>query len=134
MKYRKKPVIIEAVKWTGDNISEICKFTKRDISHLLRSGQLYIETLEGIMKASIGDFIVKGVSCEFYPCKPEVFYQTYEKVVDMWNTRTPEIVRCGECVYWEPENCRNPNILMQDQQMTYDDFCSWGERRVKNES
>ena len=81
------------------------------------------------MKASIGDFIIKGVSCEFYPCKPEVFYQTYEKVVDMWNTRTPEIVRCGECVYWEPENCRNPNILMRDQQMNYDDFCSGGERR-----
>lgn len=52
-----------------------------------------------------------------------------KEVVDMWNTRTPEIVRCGECVYWEPENCRNPNILMRDQQMTYDDFCSWGERR-----
>ena len=50
-------------------------------------------------------------------------------VIDKWNTRTPEIVRCGECVYWEPENCRNPNILMRDQQMTYDDFCSWGERR-----
>ncbi len=81
------------------------------------------------MKASIGDFIVKGVSCEFYPCKPEVFYQTYEKVADMWNQHTPDIVRCGECVYWEPENCRNPNILMCDQQMTYDDFCSWGERR-----
>lgn len=52
-----------------------------------------------------------------------------KEVVDIWNTRTPEIVRCGECVYWEPENCRNPNILMRDQQMTYDDFCSWGERR-----
>lgn len=50
-------------------------------------------------------------------------------VIDKWNARTPEIVRCGECVYWEPENCRNPNILMRDQQMTYDDFCSWGERR-----
>lgn len=52
-----------------------------------------------------------------------------EELADMWNTRTTEIVRCGECVYWEPENCRNPNILMQDQQMTYNDFCSWGERR-----
>lgn len=52
-----------------------------------------------------------------------------EKLVKIFNTRASEIVRCGECVYWEPENCRNPNILMQDQQMTYDDFCSWGERR-----
>ena len=55
-----------------------------------------------------------------------------KEVVDMWNTRTPEIVRCGECVYWEPENCRNPNILMRDQQMAYDDFCSWGERREED--
>lgn len=52
-----------------------------------------------------------------------------KELVSKFNTRTPEIVRCGECVYWEPENCRNPNILMRDQQMTYDDFCSWGERR-----
>lgn len=52
-----------------------------------------------------------------------------EKLIEVFNTRTPEIMRCGECVYWEPENCRNPNILNRDQQMTYDDFCSWGERR-----
>jgi Lar family restriction alleviation protein len=52
-----------------------------------------------------------------------------KEVIDLWNTRTPEIIRCGECIYWEPENCRNPNILNRDQQMTYDDFCSWGERR-----
>lgn len=56
-------------------------------------------------------------------------YESKKLAISMWNTRTPEIVRCGECIYWEPENCRNPNILMRDQQMTYDDFCSWGERR-----
>lgn len=62
-------------------------------------------------------------------CGARIEEQDEEELADMWNTRTPEIVRCGECVYWEPENCRNPNILMRDQQMTYDDFCSWGERR-----
>ena len=62
-------------------------------------------------------------------CGARIEEQDEEELADMWNTRTPEIVRCGECVYWEPENCRNPNILMQDQQMTYNDFCSWGERR-----
>lgn len=67
-------------------------------------------------------------------CGAKIEEQDEEELVDMWNTRTPEIVRCGECVYWEPENCRNPNILMQDQQMTYDDFCSWGERREENEN
>lgn len=69
--------------------------------------------------------------CDTYGCQGSVglAYGTEEAAVESWNTRTPEIVRCGECVYWEPENCRNPNILMRDQQMTYDDFCSWGERR-----
>ena len=69
--------------------------------------------------------------CDTYGCQGSVglAYGTEEAAVESWNTRTPEIVRCGECVYWEPENCRNSNILMRDQQMTYDDFCSWGERR-----
>ena len=72
--------------------------------------------------------------CDTYGCQGSVglAYGTEEAAVESWNTRTPEIVRCGECVYWEPENCRNPNILMRDQQMTYDDFCSWGERREED--
>lgn len=78
MKYRKKPVIIEAVQWNGSNISEICKFTNRDVSHLLVCGQLYIETLEGTHHASVGDYIIKGVKGEFYPCKPDIFAKTYE--------------------------------------------------------
>lgn len=61
-------------------------------------------------------------------------YESKKLAISMWNQRMSEIVRCGECVYWEPENCRNPNILMRDQQMTYDDFCSWGERREENEN
>ena len=69
--------------------------------------------------------------CKKHDCPGNVreVYESEETAIKVWNTRTPEIVRCGECVYWEPENCRNPNILMRDQQMTYDDFCSWGERR-----
>ncbi|WP_148428338.1 Lar family restriction alleviation protein [Eubacterium callanderi] len=69
--------------------------------------------------------------CKKHDCPGNVreVYKSEETAIKVWNTRTPEIVRCGECVYWEPENCRNPNILMRDQQMTYDDFCSWGERR-----
>ncbi len=66
---------------------------------------------------------------EYCPGQSSKSYDSEKFAVLFWNQRTPEIVRCGECVYWEPENCRNPNILMRDQQMTYDDFCSWGERR-----
>ena len=78
-RYRKKPVTIEAVQWTGNNISEICKFTGRDVSHLLSGGQLYITTLEGVHHASVGDYIIKGVKGEFYPCKPDIFANTYEE-------------------------------------------------------
>lgn len=79
MKYRKKPIIIEAIQWTGDNISELCKFMRKDASKLMFSDdELYIQTLEGIHHASIGDYIIKGVQGEFYPCKPNIFVQTYE--------------------------------------------------------
>lgn len=87
------------------------------------------------MKASIGDFIIKGVSCEFYPCKPEVFYQTYEEVVDMWNTRTPEIVRCGECEHYIGDDISGqcgiatPGEWNEKPIWYPQDFCSYGERR-----
>lgn len=71
---------------------------------------------------------------EYCPGRSDKSYDSEKFAILFWNQRTPEIIRCGECVYWEPENCRNPNILMQDQQMAYDDFCSWGERRLNNES
>lgn len=77
-RYRKKPVTIEAVQWTGFNISEICNFA--GMSHLFVEGQLYIQTLEGVHHASIGDYIIKGVYGEFYPCKPDIFKETYEEV------------------------------------------------------
>jgi hypothetical protein len=78
--YRKKPVVIEAVQWDG-NLETLNVFPKEDTEPVkLRNGDLYIQTLEGEMKASIGDFIIKGVQGEFYPCKPDIFEKTYEKV------------------------------------------------------
>ncbi len=80
-KYRKKPVVIEAVQWTGKNITEVLDFMDwRNAAHDAVSG-LTIRTLEGSHHASPGDFIIKGVNGEFYPCKPEIFEKTYEKVV-----------------------------------------------------
>lgn len=88
MKYRKKPVIIEAIQFedTSDRIIEIHEFMGGDTIRINYEDKdnpyLKIETLEGIMKASVGDYIIKGVNGEFYPCKPDIFEKTYERVID----------------------------------------------------
>ena len=77
-KFRKKPVVIDAVLWTGENLKEVSDFFGwRNFSYEPRTG-LQIHTLEGTMDASIGDYIIKGVKGEFYPCKPDIFAATYE--------------------------------------------------------
>lgn len=83
-KYRKKPVVIEAVKWTGRNFEACAKFclNMKKTGNYLTTGDLIIPTLEGEMVLRIGSWIIKGVKGEFYPCKPDIFEQTYEKVED----------------------------------------------------
>ena len=79
MKYRKKPVEIEAVKWNGRNFKEIEELQNKNEQQLQRyENEILIFTLEGTMKASLGDYIIKGVSGEIYPCKPDIFNLTYE--------------------------------------------------------
>lgn len=87
MKYRKKPVVIEAVRWTGENVGEINGFcnpvkdyTVRNTILWSKDKTLLIKTLEGNMLANVGDYIIKGVNGEYYPCKPDVFAKTYERV------------------------------------------------------
>ena len=79
-KYQKKPVVIEAVQWDGTDksLGEIIHWMDCELRNL-EDNKLGIETLEGLMEASVGDFIIKGVKGEFYPCKPDIFEQTYEK-------------------------------------------------------
>ena len=79
-KYRKKPVVIEAIQWAGNNLSEIYNFIGRTVDN--KETTLVIHTLEGDMEASIGDYIIKGVNGEFYPCKPDIFDKTYEEVTE----------------------------------------------------
>lgn len=76
MRYRKRPVVIDAVQWNG-NKDEVKEFYP---DCCFDDGLVYIDTLEGTMKASHGDYIIKGVNGEFYPCKPDVFEKTYEAV------------------------------------------------------
>lgn len=79
MKYRKKPVVIDAVQYTGDNFKEICDFVGKTLNRPdSEQNHIIIETLEGDHIASVGDFIIKGVHGEFYPCKPDIFEKTYE--------------------------------------------------------
>lgn len=94
-KYRKKPVVIRALQWTGDNYAEILDFCdKAEFQYSVRKRKnifnnkpereeekaLFIQTLEGVHEASIGDYIIEGVNGEFYPCKPDIFEKTYEEV------------------------------------------------------
>ena len=87
MKYRKKPVVIEAIRWQGDNWNEVCDFCFgirgqwKDNLNRSEDMQVVIHTLEGDMIARIGDYIIKGIKGEFYPCKPDVFAASYEPVV-----------------------------------------------------
>ena len=79
-KFKKKPVIIEAIQWNGENLSEIDEFTKNEVKN--HESVLIITTLEGDMYASLNDYIIKGVNGEFYPCKPDIFDKTYEEVIE----------------------------------------------------
>lgn len=80
MKFRKKPVVIEAIQYTGGNEIEIIEFTEGQAMKNIYEEGMIIPTLEGAHKASVNDWIIKGVAGEFYPCKPDIFEQTYEKV------------------------------------------------------
>ena len=77
MKYRKKPVVIEAVLWNGQVSEWFIILNNFGVKDSLVG---VIETLEGPMKVSYGDWIVRGIKGELYPCKPDIFAATYEVV------------------------------------------------------
>ncbi len=81
-RYRKKPVIIDAVQIRGDNDNELLSFLNEHVVPFEMVGDhvILIHTLEGDMKADPLDWIIKGVKGEFYPCKPDIFEATYERV------------------------------------------------------
>ena len=92
--YTKKPVVIQALQWTGGNLKEIITFTDgtpdvrsehavmkwEEYEDLVEKEGLKIYTLEGKMSASVGDYIIKGVRGEFYPCRKDIFEETYLEV------------------------------------------------------
>ncbi|VVC75965.1 hypothetical protein AQUSIP_12660 [Aquicella siphonis] len=76
-KYRKKPVIIEAMQFTG-NVAPFEVFVS--CGRYSDDGTFYIKTAEGEMHVSLNDYVIKGIKGEFYPCKPDIFEMTYEKI------------------------------------------------------
>ena len=88
MRARKKPVEIECIQWTGENDKEILDFCGKENIYFARDikgnldgaaeWRLYIRTLEGVFLATIGDYIIKGIYGEFYPCKEDIFHKTYD--------------------------------------------------------
>jgi hypothetical protein len=102
MKFRKKPVVIEAIQFqdTAATITAISDFTNQTIkvNYGPDSPTLTIPTLEGDMTANVGDWIIRGVKGEFYPCKPDIFAATYEQYID---TPDPQPIACmsfGEAI------------------------------------
>lgn len=90
MKFRKKPVVIEAVQW--DNSMEVYNYLyhlteKPAVSAFHPDESLMIDTLEGWMKANKGDWVIRGVKGELYPCKPDIFEATYEAVAERGERR-----------------------------------------------
>lgn len=85
IKCRKKPVEVSAVQWNGANVDEIKEFVGAALELFYPTYDLnlvfpIIHTLEGDMNVSNGDYIIRGVDGEFYPCKEEIFNKTYEKM------------------------------------------------------
>jgi hypothetical protein len=121
MKYRKKPVVIDAVQWTENNPREVFNFLTENtfdmdamrifqypfyIDDSKVEGGLVIKTLEGEHIVSIGDYIIRGIKGEYYPCKEDIFHQTYElyesiglnNTGDIWRGNGPFTIPCNEKV------------------------------------
>jgi hypothetical protein len=77
-RYRKLPVEIDAIQYDGENIEEVSTFAGANLLGINTDLTLSVGTLEGPHIASVGDYIIKGIKGEFYPCKPDIFKATYE--------------------------------------------------------
>ena len=108
MEYIKKPIIIEAIKYTGNNINEIKEFAGFD--RVMVGNKLIIKSLEGLMDADIGDYIIKGVKGEIYPCRPDIFKLTYSDFVeDLKETHLIDdlVLHFAKIIAEEQTDCKN---------------------------
>ena len=113
-RYTKKPVTIDAIRWTGKNLREVIAFTDGQpdtrTSHAGMAWDTYVDlverdglkifTLEGKMSAAIGDWIIKGVQGEHYPCKPDIFEATYSPALAASAPAAPAPITEAEQAAW----------------------------------
>lgn len=138
--YIKKPLAIQAVQWTGDNTDEIIEFGGIQMSDSCKSYWV-IHTLEGHMEISIGDYVIRGTSGEYYPCKPDIFERiyeeqdeqndmTYEEALEKQISKRPKIKKEGfKSVSYDCPICENylvseiDNELVAGQKYNYCHKC-----------
>jgi len=113
-RFVKKPVEIEALQFVGtaENTLELSEFIEKDIAIDYANPQapvLKIETLEGTMSASVGDYIIKGVKGEFYPCKPDIFEATYTKVEKLFYSMVENPMLTRKYTFIDFANGKNSN-------------------------
>jgi hypothetical protein len=119
MQYRKKPVVIDAIelKFSTESQDEIIQWSNNTIQKGLDGG-LRIPTLEGIMVANTGDYIIRGVKGEYYPCKPDIFEMTYE----LASTLPQQEISDEEIEKWGKEyTCKEYGKLIFDYE-NYDEY------------
>ncbi len=113
--YIKKPLAVQAVQWMGDNTNEIIDFggTVDGCNTISDIGKSYlvVRTLEGDMKISIGDYVIRGTSGEYYPCKPDIFKRIYEEQND---------TTYKETITWHEVRTRPLTDEEKDQHPTWD--------------
>ena len=80
MKFIKKPIAVEAIQWTGGNVDEIMNFMEDNPPVFDYWNRITIQTLEGEMKAPVGSWIIRGPKGEYYPCRGDIFEETYEQI------------------------------------------------------
>ena len=80
MKVRKRPITVTAVQWTGENFDEVAALDPQRVLHS-EGSHLLVLTLEGALTGRVGDWIIKGIAGEVYPCAADIFAMTYEFVV-----------------------------------------------------